>query len=735
MLDSNKIKYLENLYKSFPKLSTENIIYKDLISVIMPLYNNEKWLKLSINSVLSQKNVNLELIIVDDGSTDGSLQIAKDFSSKYNNVFVIPLLRNFGCYYARNIGIINSHGKYISTHDSDDISEPNMLFKQIKKIKSEKKLACLCKLRRWNSDYSQPIGELKYGENTLLWDKTLIKTIGYYDSVRFSGDTEFRKRLISVFGEKSIAYLDDELYAVRTIDHSLTTSLGESNLILKSSDNYKFTFSDTRKNYLSSFNIWHKSINDKNSRVSFPLFNRKFKLGSQNQNASPCLQQKRIGTLATYPARYDFLKISLQNILPQVDKLIIYLNNYTKIPDILNCPKIQPILGIDALGDLKDNGKFYSIPDDNNSYIFTFDDDIIYPKDYVSKMINYIEMFNRTCIIGVHGTIFPDKFINYKDKKTFSFFDNALGHFVDLLGTGTTAWHNSTFKIPFNFFKTSGRCDVYFAAYALKNNIPLFSVPRCDKWLKKIIDNDQNSLYNQTKKDISSFIDLYNKTLCPYIKLNTRIKKEQYLLKFFNKNILDLAKIEILSNITNKESKSLQTRRTLINLDHLQDLNFTKILFEIIIYGKNQYEQIDETVRSLALQRINDYTLNITFADAGSTDGTLEKIANMNLINSAKLISFGNGIDIKQLLHVCTSIPTRKNTIFVCVKMGTQLSNDFLNRLFDIFNNTEKDEIVSDKIIQEEATYFATTSNNIKFVIDNIFTSYKNVKIQLEQAI
>lgn len=724
MLDANQIKKLENIYKTSIIASNEDAIYPDLVSVIMPSYNNEKWLTISINSVLSQKKVNIELIIVDDGSTDGSIDIAIDFAKKYNNVRVIPLLMNFGCYYARNIGIINSSGKYIITHDSDDIADPYMIFKQLQNLKSNKKIACLCKLRRWNSDFTKQVGDLKYGENTLLWDKSIIKTIGYYDSVRFSGDTEFRKRIIKVYNEDSITYLNEELYAVRTIEHSLTTSTGESNLIKKVNGNYEFTFSDARRTYLHSFTDWHKNITSKTARVSFPLFHRKFKLGSDLQNASPVLNQKRIGMLATYPARFNVLKQVIQSIIPQVDDLFIYLNEYTKIPDYLNSPKIHAILGKDALGDLKDNGKFYSIPKDKNCYIFTFDDDIIYPKDYVTRMIYYIEIFNRICIVGVHGTIYPKKYINYNDKKTFCFFEKTSGHFVDLLGTGTTAWHNSTIDISIDSFKSQGQCDLYFAENAFKNNIPLFCIPHKENWLNKAIIDDKKSIYYNTKYNSDSFFNIYNNTLKNYVDSALRNFFEYKLINSFSKNTIKSLNIDIdldLDNVNNKSyNLEIKTRRTIINLFNINiPFNSSFNNFDVIIYGKNTYENIDNTLRSLALQKIGHYNIDITIADLGSTDRTLEKIANMNIINSAKLIAFNN-VDTEHALRVCMQQSINKNNFSIYIKMGTKLANDFLLNIYNILKTLPKNtKVISDNHILRDSNYFSVKNSNLNFCLAN----------------
>ena len=90
------------------------------ISIIMPTYNYEKYILKSITSVVSQTIFDeIELIIVDNGSTDHSLQIIQDFTNRYENIKVITE-KNKGVSTARNTGLKYSTGKYIGFIDADD---------------------------------------------------------------------------------------------------------------------------------------------------------------------------------------------------------------------------------------------------------------------------------------------------------------------------------------------------------------------------------------------------------------------------------------------------------------------------------------------------------------------------------------------------------------------------------------------------------------------------------------
>jgi glycosyltransferase involved in cell wall biosynthesis len=103
----------------------------DKVSVIMPVFNAEKFLKDAIRSVLSQTYENLELLIVDDCSNDNSLQICNDFKEKDSRVKVFKNDLNRGTGFSRNFALEKATGRYISFLDADDIWKENKLEKQV----------------------------------------------------------------------------------------------------------------------------------------------------------------------------------------------------------------------------------------------------------------------------------------------------------------------------------------------------------------------------------------------------------------------------------------------------------------------------------------------------------------------------------------------------------------------------------------------------------------------------
>lgn len=122
---------------------------KPLVSVIMPVYNAGKFVDKAITSILRQTYNNLEIIVVDDGSTDDSLKILNKYAKADKRVKIIALDKNCGPSYASNLAIKKASGVYLARMDADDISLPRRLDKQVKFLQEHPEVAILggqCKL-------------------------------------------------------------------------------------------------------------------------------------------------------------------------------------------------------------------------------------------------------------------------------------------------------------------------------------------------------------------------------------------------------------------------------------------------------------------------------------------------------------------------------------------------------------------------------------------------------------
>lgn len=174
----------------------------DLITVVVPVYNAEKTIEKCVDSLLSQSYSNIEIILINDCSTDRSLDICKNYADKHGNIKVLSNQKNSGVSYTRNRGIDDAHGKYICFVDSDDYVETEYL-EILYNIYQEYNLFPICGFvfhdeysgvkpveYRWSGGSEKvSLGDAfrLYGELylTALWNKLFINKIIKEKCVRF----------------------------------------------------------------------------------------------------------------------------------------------------------------------------------------------------------------------------------------------------------------------------------------------------------------------------------------------------------------------------------------------------------------------------------------------------------------------------------------------------------------------------------------------------------------------
>lgn len=114
-------------------------IYKSpLVSIVMPVYNSQYYLRESIESILNQNYTNFEFIIVNDYSTDKSKDIILEYKKRDSRIVFLNNLSNNGNYYSRNIGNKIAKGEFIAIMDSDDIAMYERIAIQVEIMKRER---------------------------------------------------------------------------------------------------------------------------------------------------------------------------------------------------------------------------------------------------------------------------------------------------------------------------------------------------------------------------------------------------------------------------------------------------------------------------------------------------------------------------------------------------------------------------------------------------------------------
>jgi len=243
-----------------------------LVSVIIPLYNTEKYIEKAIESVINQTYKNWQLIVIDDCSTDSSLDIVLDIK-KQNNIsnekmIIKRMKKNMGTYVALNIGLKLAKGKFFCVLGSDDIYIPEKLQIQIDEfIKNPDYICVIGKYIRKDlkrnicPDLGISIERMKngiMGECTSMYSMSLINKIGYYDCVRYGADTNFFWRMYKYFGNyDKIKKINKILYLAIQRPNRLTKDSTIPNRII----------------YCSNFKKW---LNQGNYYIDFPLEKRPY---------------------------------------------------------------------------------------------------------------------------------------------------------------------------------------------------------------------------------------------------------------------------------------------------------------------------------------------------------------------------------------------------------------------------------------------------------------------------
>jgi glycosyltransferase involved in cell wall biosynthesis len=170
------------------------------VSIITPVYNGEKYLPVTIESVIGQSYTDWEMIIVDDGSRDGSLALAKSYAEKEPRIRVISQ-ENSGSAAARNNGIEKATGRYIALLDADDLWEKDFLKEQLE-LMHRKDCVCVYGSYIFIDEEGHPTGKVANPPLHVTYEDMCVMNhigclTGLYDSSRY-GKIYLRRELGSL---------------------------------------------------------------------------------------------------------------------------------------------------------------------------------------------------------------------------------------------------------------------------------------------------------------------------------------------------------------------------------------------------------------------------------------------------------------------------------------------------------------------------------------------------------
>ena len=141
---------------------------KDLISIIVPVYNTEQYLNQCLDSLLNQTYKNIEIIIIDDGSTDNSKEVLCEYEKKDLRIKIISQ-ENQGLSKTRNVGFLESTGEYVMFLDSDDWIDVETCYAAVNEMKKNDVDVVMWSYIREYQSLSKPV--LLFDDEQILWDK------------------------------------------------------------------------------------------------------------------------------------------------------------------------------------------------------------------------------------------------------------------------------------------------------------------------------------------------------------------------------------------------------------------------------------------------------------------------------------------------------------------------------------------------------------------------------------
>ncbi len=210
-----KIKLLDNksdnIFDMFAGYEdTQKTTTGPLVTILMPAYNNEKTIYFAVKSILNQTHTNIELIIIDDCSTDKTKEVCEKLKKEDSRVIYIKNSVNSGAYVSRNNGLLIAKGEYITVLDGDDWSFPQRIAFQLQRLKENPEvkvhLGYYLRMNELGSIGAFRItGKFSYDgalhkclASMFIEKKFLDESLGFWDSVRFGADSEMYYRVLSL---------------------------------------------------------------------------------------------------------------------------------------------------------------------------------------------------------------------------------------------------------------------------------------------------------------------------------------------------------------------------------------------------------------------------------------------------------------------------------------------------------------------------------------------------------
>ncbi|WP_462401989.1 glycosyltransferase [Pseudomonas sp. Marseille-QA0332] len=231
------------------------------ISVIMPAFNAEAFIETALRSLLAQSWSNLEILVVDDRSTDATVERVSALAREDKRILLLQQPVNRGAYAARNTALEHATGTFLINHDSDDWSHPQRLELMVAPLLENSNLVgtladwvrsdTQLHFQNWRIENSL----IEPSVSTIMVRREAVRDLGGWDEVRVAADHELRQRLLRCHGTDALLHVCPgvPLVIARHLPQSLTMASGT---------HVRSTFFGLRQLYSALADTWHAMTED-----------------------------------------------------------------------------------------------------------------------------------------------------------------------------------------------------------------------------------------------------------------------------------------------------------------------------------------------------------------------------------------------------------------------------------------------------------------------------------------
>jgi hypothetical protein len=212
----------------------------------------------------------------------------------------------------------------------------------------------------------------------------------------------------------------------------------------------------------------------------------------------------RVAAIATMASRIETFQQVLPTIRAQVEHLYVYLDGYSSVPNFLKGLDHVSVHRAEEVGDLHASSRFLCLQElITPTVVAIVDDDIMYPPDYIDRLVDQLQQVDGQALVGVHGRLFTPPHRSYvKDALTLNFSAPIpRSTQVHELGTGTCAFISSLLDVDPRKFDRFDMDDIVIAIEAQRRSLPRIAIARVARWLKPYALWQSDSLWTKTKID------------------------------------------------------------------------------------------------------------------------------------------------------------------------------------------------------------------------------------------